>query len=355
MLDKIKSLLTGLLIKLSVWYTFFNNEVKSNSKKNIFKRVFINSKGFISKRTTPYDFKKWKYSDYITDLEVIKLGYINYPYSKLLRNKLVFSNYFRNFFKTPQVYFSINNDSIKSVHPLIEAEGFEAFYDLFLEKQKLILKPNLTDRGIGIYLVELEGEKHLLNKKELTKPELQKFVTSLTDNIVVEFIEQCDFTKRIFPQSTNTLRVNTFFDPSNNKVIIKQPYLRMGTSKSIPTDNVSRGGLYSMMNIESGILDDIIEVSATGAIRIATNHPETKIKISGGVVPHWDVIKECIANTSRVISPLIKVVGWDIVITNNSFIVLEGNNGPDLTQQRLGNPLAKDEDVLRFLKHFKIR
>lgn len=355
MLEKIKSLLTRLLITLSVWYTFYREEFNSNSKANVFKRISLNSKGFFSKRMEPYDFKKWKYSDYISDLEVIKFSYINYPYNKLLRNKLVFSNYFRNFFKTPQVYYFINNSSIKSVNPQIKEENFEGFIKVLLENRKLILKPNFGVRGIGIYLLELDEERIMVNGEGISKSELQKFVSSLTGYIIVEFIEQCDFTKIIFPMSTNTLRIHTFFDPTLNKAILKQPYLRMGTSKSIPTDNVSRGGVYSMVDIESGILDDVIEIFAPGSVRKATNHPETKTRISGSVVPHWDEIKECILNTSRVISPVIKVVGWDIVITGDSFVVLEGNNGPDLGQQWMENPLAKDEDVLRFLKHSKIR
>jgi len=49
------------------------------------------------------------------------------------------------------------------------------------------------------------------------------------------------------------------------------------------------------------------------------------------------------------------VVGWDIVITDDDFVVIEGNNGPEQGQQMLENPLAKDEDMSLFLKHSKIR
>ena len=189
MLENIKSILTKVLITLSVWYTFFRKEIKSKSKKNIIKRISLYSKGFLSVRLEPYDFKRWKYADYVSDLEVIKLSYLNYPYSKLLRNKLVFSNYFRNYFKTPQVYYLINNSLITSVNPQIKEENFEGFINLLLENRKLILKPNLGDRGIGIYLLELDEEKILVNKEEISKSEVQKLVSSLTGHIVVEFIE----------------------------------------------------------------------------------------------------------------------------------------------------------------------
>ena len=355
MLDKIKSKLTRLLIFLSVRYTFYSKEIKSKSKANIFKRIKLLSKGFFSKRLIPCDFKKWKYSDYITDLEIIKLSYVNFPYSKLLRNKLAFSIYFRNYFRTPQVYFLISNSSIKSVNPQIKEENFKGFIVTLYENHKLILKPNLGSRGSGIYLIELEQEKFLVNKKEISKFELEKLVCSLNGHIVVEFIDQCNFTKSLFPQSTNTLRINTFYDSGNNKVLFKQPYLRMGASKSIPTDNTSRGGLFALVDIESGILDDAIETYAPESIRFVSNHPETGTQISGAVLPHWSVIKDCILNTCRVISPLIKVVGWDIIVTEDGFVVIEGNNGPELGQQALEHPLAKEEDVSKFLKNSKIR
>ena len=192
MFEKLKSILTRLLIALSVWYTFVEQEIKSKSKSNIFKRISLNSRGFLSNRLEPYDFRGWKYSDYISDLEIIKLSYINHPYSKLLRNKLVFSNYFRNYFKTPQVYYLINNSLIKSVNPQIKEENFEGFIKVLLENRKLIIKPNFGYGGAGIYLLELEEEKILVNMEEISKSELQKFVSSLTGHIVVEFIEQCD-------------------------------------------------------------------------------------------------------------------------------------------------------------------
>jgi len=355
MLEKVKSMLNRLLIVLSVWYTFYKNELNSHSKENIFKRIPLISKGFYSKRLSGYDFKKWKYSDYISDMEVVKFSYVNHPYSKLLRNKLVFSNYFRNYFKTPQVYYLINNSVIKSMSPQLRAENFEGFIKTLLENHKVIIKPNLGARGIGIYLVELEEEKYLINKKEVTESELQKFVSSLNGFIVVEFIEQSDFSKGLFPLSTNTLRIDTFFDPIRNKVITKQPYVRIGTSGSVPVDNNSRGGLFSMVDLESGTLGVAIVPDTSGTARQVINHPETNAKIKGEIVPRWTEIKECVLDTSRVISPLIKVVGWDIVITEDDFVVIEGNNGPSQGQQWLDNPLAKDEDMSLFLKHSKIR
>ncbi len=355
MLDKIKSLLTGLLIKLSVWYTFLSKEIRSKSKVNIIKRFVLVSKGFFTYRLIPCDFNKWKYSDYISDLEIIKLSYVNHPYSKLLRNKLVFSNYFRNYFNTPRTFFLITRKLIKSVDTEFNEEGFNGFLNVLVKFGKLIMKPNFGSRGKAIYLLECKGKRFFVNKKEYSESELKKFVASSKGFIIAEFIEQSDFTKSFSPLSTNTLRINTFFDSSKNKVLIKQPYFRMGTSKSAPTDNTSQGGIFALVDTESGILDEAIEVITWGSIKLVKNHPETNVQIYGNVLPQWNKIREQISDTCRVISPEIKAVGWDIIITNDDFYVIEGNNGPELGQQALEHPLARDEEVLNFLKQVKIR
>ncbi len=73
-------------------------------------------------------------------------------------------------------------------------------------------------------------------------------------------------------------------------------------------------------------------------------------------IPRWDELKEFFIKLGSIISPFIKIVGWDIILTDDSFVVLEGNNGPDLyNNQGAGYLLAKIPEVKKFLEHHKIR
>ncbi len=85
------------------------------SKKISIKKFYLLSKGFCSEHPIPYDFKENKYSDYVSDLENIKLAYINYPYGRLVRDKLVFSYFFNSYFRTPASYCTVHKGKIQPV------------------------------------------------------------------------------------------------------------------------------------------------------------------------------------------------------------------------------------------------
>ncbi len=104
MVGKIKEILEKFLIHIAVWLTFLRKEQQIKKSVPGKRQLGLIFKGFNSKRIIPYDFKKWNYKDYISDLETIKLTYINRPHSKLLRDKIIFSKFFRNYFRTPENY-----------------------------------------------------------------------------------------------------------------------------------------------------------------------------------------------------------------------------------------------------------
>lgn len=52
--------------------------------------------------------------------------------------------------------------------------------------------------------------------------------------------------------------------------------------------------------------------------------------------------------------PYIKYVGWDIVITDDDIVAIEGNNHPALKVIQLHEPFLKDPRVRKFYKHYGI-
>jgi len=355
MLEKITKILEKMFIKFSILITFLKNELKTGGKSVQPKRVLMVSKGFYSKRNIPYDFNRWGYKSYISDYEQLKLTYINYPYSKLLRDKYVFSNYFKNYFKTADTFCLVDSNKILPVHNDFYVNDTKSLLALLKNKSKLILKPNLCSRGQDIFLMEYKNESILLNGTVLNYREFEKFVMRLKNFIVSQFIEQGNFTKSLFPLTTNTLRINSFYDPNNKLAFIKQPYLRIGTSQTVPVDNISQGGLFSFVDVNTGKLQEVFKINSINKITKLTSHPESKERITGKTLPLWDEIKNSILKTTELIGPVIKIVGWDIIIRDKDFVVLEGNNGPDFTQQGIENPIALDREVLNFLKTFHIR
>ena len=135
-----KSLFRRIGINTISLLEFLKKEKIYRSGKINLKRIKLLSKGFYSLGLVPFDFDNYSYSDYISDFENIKLSYLNYPYGRLLRDKLVFSLFFKNFCNLPEIFGIINNGKVQSVTRVIESDGFDYLKEI-LVKKKIILKP----------------------------------------------------------------------------------------------------------------------------------------------------------------------------------------------------------------------
>lgn len=73
------------------------------------------------------------------------------------------------------------------------------------------------------------------------------------------------------------------------------------------------------------------------------HHPISQKKLAGFKVPYWDELTACSMALHAKISS-VRIIGWDIAITNDGPVILEGNpengdmspSGPWLTQQDMG-------------------
>ncbi len=355
LLKRIRDRIERSYITIAVWYYFIGKEIRSGFKGFGLKRLILFFRGFHYKKTIPFDFNKWKYSDYISDFEQEKLQFINHPYNKLLNNKLVFSTYFGAFFRTPQSYCVINKGSVFSVSKCTSINNINDIEALLKQSKKLMLKPLEGMDGAGIYLITFDDGNYRVNYKIYSELDLERFISSLDDYLLEEFIEQGSFTKRMHPDSTNTLRVITLIDPVTSSPIIPIATLRIGTSISAPIDFFPRGGLISYITIDNGQLSGAMTMSDSDGIVYFDKHPETHEQIKGRILPGWNELVNEILRTARAVAPLLKIVGWDIVLTEDGFTVIEGNTGPDTKIQGLDYPLAKNPKVLDFLKHHRIR
>ena len=356
MSDSFSQVLQKLFIKMTAWMVFLKHEKERGSKKISIRKYHLLSKGFCSDHPIPFDFKKYKYTDYISDLENIKMAYINYPYGRLVRDKLVFSNFFNTYFKTPVCYCVIKNSKIQPVNLSNNINSMDSLIELAGEK-KLIFKPLMGTGGSGIVLFEVNDKaEFLVNKKQIEPEALKVLINTLNNYLVTEFIEQGEFSKQFFPDTANTIRLTTFFNNETNSPFIPYSFMRFGRKTSVPADNISQGGIFSMIDVKTGTLTEAIEIVKNKKNNLLTNHPDTNALIKGVVVPRWDSLKKFFIEIGNVIEPFIKVVGWDIILTDDSFVVLEGNNGPNLyNNQGAGYPLAVNPEVKKFLQYYHIR
>ncbi len=143
--------------------------------------------------------------------------------------------------------------------------------------------------------------------------------------LVEEFITQHPEVNRLSPKSVNTLRIITYFDGATVHVLAHA--FKMGNGADL--DNFGQGGIQTTV-YENGLL-------RYGAFNKEgdkwTVHPLTGVSIVGFVVPLYAEAIAMAEEMARII-PEVPYVGWDIAITPDRPIVIEGNYNSGVFQMK---------------------
>lgn len=137
-----------------------------------------------------------------------------------------------------------------------------------------------------------------------------------------EYIEQHEAMAAISPSGVNTIRVITILE-SSGRVRILGTVFRISVNS--PLDNFSQGNLAAEIDQKTGIV-------LTGGIRKRSccdsyhdSHPVTGVAIKGFQIPYWQEIIE-FAMQAALVVPGVRSVGWDIAVTSDGPILVEGNS-----------------------------
>lgn len=195
---------------------------------------------------------------------------------------------------------------------------------------------------------DIAGDVLQLNGREIAPADLAKTLAKLDNYLVVTFVRQAGYARAIFPDSANTMRIVTMIDPATDRPFIAASEHRFGVAASAPTDNVSRGGLSCRVDPDTGRLGPGICDGRTTIVR--TNvHPETGAKLEGVEVEHWREAKDMVLNVAQAL-PFAPYVGWDVLVSDDGPVLIEGNAGPSMHSQ-MHFPYLLDERVRRFVEH----
>lgn len=74
------------------------------------------------------------------------------------------------------------------------------------------------------------------------------------------------------------------------------------------------------------------------------HHPESGTRIDGIPIPQWEQVRD-IALTAARMMPENPYVGWDVVVTKDGPIILEGNEAPHLVLSQFDGGLLADGRV----------
>lgn len=315
-------------------------------------KVKLWRRGFKSVSHQLFDLEHNDPRDYVSDLNVGRARQINGEFGRILKDKLLFAPMLSPYARVPEILGVVERGQ---VYPLSDPEltGVDAL--LTRAGAGMIFKPAQGNKGKGVFSVSQDDEDGLrLNGARATATEVAQKIAALDGYLIVERVQQAAYAQNIFPGSANTLRVVTMQDPDTGEIFIPAAIHRFGTHATVPTDNFQTGGVSVAIDLATGTLERAVQFPTYtgGKLRWLSAHPGTQAPITGVGVPRWDEVK---ATVTRLIEAFrfLKYVGWDVVVTDDGVVIIEGNHNINLGLQVHG-PLLKNPRVRRFYEYHKI-
>lgn len=203
-----------------------------------------------------------------------------------------------------------------------------------LNIKQCVIKPSQDSaHGQGVVVcndIKILDNKCLIKKYDGEIVELKNILREqplLFESIVKQNHQFASFNQ----SSVNTVRMMTALYP-NNEVKVIASFIKIGRAGSC-VDNAGSGGNVDVaIDIPTGKLYNAIEFNSWHNIVKITHHPDTNNPIEGELIQNWDkIVKDVCDFQARI--PQIKIIGWDVAITEQGPVIIEINNWWDTTGQ----------------------
>lgn len=318
-------------------------------------RINILSQGFNSQANVIYDFKNHQSSEYVTDYQRRQAGCINQPWIHLLNDKLAFYHLLSEFpDHRPSLYGVLNEGVLHRVDKAgVTTDPFHWLRRRLTSDDRIVLKPVAGTAGIGVTVLSYKDDVFLSNDTAISEEELRKEVETATETLVCGHVNQADYSDDLYPLSANSIRILTMYDETRNEAFIATAVQRIGTDESAPVDNWSSGGLSAGITRESGDLTAAVQSPDGNNLIWHNYHPDSGAQIAGTTIPRWEKVCETVVDIAETVSYL-PYIGWDIIITDDDFVILEANARTDVDLLQVHGPLLANQRVRDFYEYHGI-
>ena len=299
MLGKVKAIDKEKLNKLASEIAQRNNKSVSYVKRDMVNNFIKYGIGYTDYLKGDYiNLTNEQKSTYVTTKSFYKLlRYLNDPkYNATMSDKIVFNKIFDKYLGRKWIDLRVTS--------LDE-------FDKFLKNKKYVFaKPPKDFGGHGIEKIDI---KNIDNIEELYNRLKEKQL-----NLVEEEIIQHEELDKLNPYAVNSFRIVTLV--KDNKAYILANALRFNIDEEIATGcNDAYMRLNEKGQVSSRVVDDVAN--------IYEEHPKTKVKFKSLKIPFVKESFEMVLKAALEV-PEVRYVGWDIAITKNGPVIVEGNEYP---------------------------
>lgn len=318
-----------------LWFDAVKDDLRHTKGVSLKKKIWAWKHGFLSYRYWQYGLNEDNYKDFLSDYQYHWLNRINGMYQIWINDKTTFRFALSDFKKyIPDYYFVIfrrgsSRNMIRSMHDCPDdiPENFDGLIELLKREKQLALKPSAGTHGDGFYRIAYEDGKFYMNDDVVTEEEMRERIRNFHSfYLVTAFINMNKELKKIYPKSVNSVRIMVINRKGYNPKIM-QSYMRIGSDATNYTDNVGRGGICVMVDVETGEMYQP-ETIANHIFTPCPVHPDTGVPVAG-TIPNWELVKSELIRLCQSM-PENEYLGFDIAITDDAFEIIEINIHQDL-------------------------
>ncbi len=198
----------------------------------------------------------------------------------------------------------------------LSSSDFDAFKSFISKYPKFVVKPIDLANGRGIRIIDLSTQNFL---PEVLYQELISEDTLLLEEAII----QEDSLSKIYPYAVATIRLCTL-RIGENVEIVGFPLLRLGSNGEC-TNNSS--AIICRLDIDSGKVCGYPFSQINRKPISDYKHPDTLFSLRNFEVPFFNEAKQCALSAAELL-PEVNFIGWDVAITNDGAVIIEGNGAP---------------------------
>lgn len=318
------------------------------------KPTFYSKRNFTEREYRILSLNRNNVEDYLPESLRYQTIKINGVYKDIFNNKLMFYDFFKNDIPIAKNIYYVdgngriidleNNGKVIKVEEMIRN----------LEKVRTIVKPVVGGGGHGVFNLEYLGEgSWKYDESEIDIRSLKDKIKNMKHHLFTEFVEQSKYTKVLNPKSTNTFRVMMIRNPKTGRVKTIRVLLRIGNKKTGIADNFDDGdgGFIGKIDFNNETLESVVMISDDYYPQFIYRHPDHGASFENRKFPG---LKNAIKDLEDVFEsyPLFNYVGWDLVLTEKGYTVIEANNHPGFMFAQIYEPLMKSEEEREFYTYW---
>jgi hypothetical protein len=276
-------------------------------------------------------FRQVGFQDYVDyDFAILSRAeretYMTHPVSNQLSQKYDHPDY-RHIFQDKVEFDRVFSDHLRREWMVVEEDNASAVEAFARRHGTIVTKEPVGQAGTGV---------HRYHAAEVD--DWESFHRGLLDRgelLIEEVIRQHPDLAAVCPGTVNTTRVTAFFDGTQTHILaMAQKFGRGAVS-----DQMTFGGFYTMLDEKGRAVGPGYDSHG----HVHERHPDTGFDIAQFQLPMVAEVAAFVDQVARVV-PQVQYVGWDIVVTADGPVLVEGNwgagvyeNKPSVTGIRTGH------------------